>query len=430
MDRLGRAGAATDLTVVLMEGLGVFFRGETYLCVNGRVQDVLRNPFHSFDIRDELSELYLHRFLFRTAKGMISIFLPLFLYDAGFSVFAILVFYAIDLGMALVTSIPNAVIANRIGYRKLSVLSAPLILLFYWSLRSIGPVEGSLYLLAVLGGLAFNMYWMGMNAELSSDSHGSSRGRDTGVFLALNNISSIIPPLIGGSVIAMFGFEALFAVATALIFVSFLPFLFSQDHHAGMDVDIGDIFNRDHLEEYTLFICMGMLNLGKLLIWPLALALIIKESVTIGWAGSLRALGAAVFSIYLGSRVDDSSQDRYMLYGGVLFAATWIVMAMVTTPVQAVLISFLNGLLYLSLNVPVMSGVLEMAEREDVLEYLAFREVGLASGRVLFLLVAMVLLGVLPQARWLTVLFLLLTGATLAAVRLGIGFSDRSLQDL
>lgn len=388
---------------------------------------MFRNPLASFDIHDGLSELYLHRFIFRTAKGMISIFLPLFLYDAGFSILAILLFYTIDLGMALVVSIPNAFVANRIGYRKLSMAAAPLILLYYWVLRSIGPGGGLLYPLAVLAGVAFNMYWIGMNAELSSDSHQGSRGRDTGVFLALNNLSSIVPPLIGGSVIALFGFNTLFIAATALIFLSFMPFLFSRDHHDGMDVDIGDIFNRDHLEEYVLFVFMGVLHLGKLLVWPLALALIISESVTIGWAGSLRALGAAVFSVYLGSKVDESSEKAYMLYGGALFAVTWLVMGTITGPVQALAISFLNGLLYLSLNVPVMSSVVEAADREDILEYFAFREIGLASGRVLFLLVAMALFGVLGQSDWLVVLFSMLFGASLGAVRLGIWFSDRSL---
>lgn len=387
---------------------------------------MLGTALRSFDIHDELSELYLHRFLFRSGKGMIAIFLPLFLYQTGFSLVQVLLFYAVDLGMALLVSIPNATLASRIGYRKLSLLSAPLVLAFYWLLRGIVPGSGLFYPLAVLGGLAFNMYWMGMNAELSSDSHGSSRGRETGIFISLNNLSSIIPPLIGGSVIAVLGFPALFTVATATMLISFLPFLFSHDHHAGMEMDIGDIFNRDHLAEYLLFVNNGILHLGKLVFWPLFLAVVIESSLTIGGAGSLRALGSALFSVYMGSKVDAGDQYRYMLYGGLLFAGTWLVMAMVATPVQAFIISFLNGLLYLSLKIPVMSGVIDAAEREDVLEYLAFREIGLASGRVAALLAAVLVFGLVSQAVWFGIIFGILTVAALAVIRLGIRFSRRS----
>lgn len=337
---------------------------------------------HRIDLTEEVQEIYLHRFLFRLALAAISIFLPLFIHDLSGSVFPVFWFYAIFYGTFILFVLPAALLATRIGYKKTSMLASPVIIGFYLLLRSLETMSGQVYLAAFLGGAGLVTYWIGMNAEMATGSHSDHRGQETGVFFSMPELAAVIAPLLGGGLITLYGFELLFLAVILLVVASFVPFLFSDDHYDGMDANLSAVFNRDHALDFATFVFNGMQSIGRRVVWPLYLAVIVTGALNIGGAGSAMALGGAVFSLLLGSFVDHHSKARIMVAGGLVTAATWVGMAFVTTPLQAVLISFVNGVIVLLPRLTLYSGVLDVAEHEDIVEYFAMREVGLCTGRI------------------------------------------------
>lgn len=348
------------------------------------------------DIRVEMQQVYLHSFLFKLAINLVAIFLPLYILEMGYGAPTVFIFFAIYYGIYLFFSFPGAWFATKLGYKRTSLLASPFILGFYLLLRSDPGIPG-LYLTALLGGLSFNLYWMGMNPEIAESSHGEEREKQTGFFFSMPTLASMISPVIGGLILASYSFDALFLVAACLIGLSFMPFLFSREHREGMDVNPRTFFSVEYFNDFMTYTFKGAQSMVKKVLWPLYLALVIGGSVNIGSAGSLLALGSAIASIGLGEYTDDSNRGQVILSGVAATSFTFILMSFVTSAVTAAIVSFINGIGRTAISLPIYSRAMDRAEEKDYVEYFAFREIGLSTGRTFSLLAFLLIFMYLPN---------------------------------
>ncbi len=364
------------------------------------------------DLGKEIQEVYLHSFLFKLAVKLVGIFLPLYILERGFSVETVFLFFLAYSGTYVVGSLPNAEIASKIGYKHTSLLASPMILVFYLLLRSV-ETQPSLILVAILGGLGFNMYWTGMNPEVARSSHSEKREEETGFFFSMPALSSVISPVVGGLILAVSGFNVLFAVAALLIAASFIPFLFSREHHSGMNISPLEFAREEmDLNDFLTFLFKGGPSQGKKVLWPLYLALVIKGSISIGGAGGFMAFGGVVTSIFIGKITNDGNRKKVILAGTSIASASYILMSFITEPVTAFAVSMLNGLSFTAISIPVYSKAMEHSEKEDIIEYFAFREIALSVGRIATLLT---LLAVFKLTRFKFILGFLFIAATVVA---------------
>lgn len=351
------------------------------------------------DLGKEIQEVYLHSFLFKLAIKTVSIFLPLYILELGYGINNVFIFFAVYYGSYIVTSWPNAEIVSRIGYKHTSLLSSPFILIFYLLLRS-EPGTMMLYATAFLGGTAFNLYWMGMNPEIATSSHSEKREKETGFFFSMPSLASIISPFAGGLVLAAFGFPGLFLLAAALIAASFTPFLFSDEHSEGLDLDLSEFLRDAEMVDFLTFTLKGVNSIGKKVLWPLYLALVIESSLSIGGAGSLLSVGSAITSIFLGKITNEDNRSRVIWTGAALTGVSYLLMSSVMSTLPALAVSFMNGLAYNAVNIPVYSRAQDHAEQEDVIEYFALREVALSVGRCGALGAVAAIFYLLPEIRF------------------------------
>ncbi|MFB6216074.1 MAG: MFS transporter, partial [Candidatus Aenigmatarchaeota archaeon] len=321
-------------------------------------------------------------FLFKLAVGLVAIFLPLYILGLGYSPYQVFIFFLVYYSVFVLLSFPNGAIASRIGYKHMSILSSPFILAFYLILRMNPSITG-LYVTAVLGGLGFNIYWAGMNPEIAESTHSQNRERETGYFFSMPTLATMISPVLGGLVLAVYSFHTLFLFAAVFIGTSFVPFIFSKEHHEGMDLDPLSFFRRDHINDFLTYLGKGVNSIGKKVLWPLYLAVVIQSSVSIGGAGSLLALGSAAASIFLGRITDKDNRNSVLLSGAVVTGLTYLLMIQVTSAEPALIVSFLNGLGRTAMSLPIYSRAMDKAEKEDLVEYFAFRETALSMGRVI-----------------------------------------------
>lgn len=380
---------------------------------------------HRIDLQQEIQEIYLHRFLFKLALGTITIFLPLYLYELGLGIAAIVSFFAVFYGTFIVASWPVARIVSHIGYKHTAFLSSPLILAYYVLLRALETPSVHVYGLAVIGGVGFTTYWIGMNSELARSSHDDHREKETGYFFSIPFIASIISPFIGGLVLSVYSFDVLFLLTAALVAVSYTPFLLSSEHYSGMELDTREIFSKSHMKDFFVFYFRGANGLASKVLWPLYLAVVITGSITIGGAGSIMALGSALVNIFLGQYVTKENRGHVMLIGASILAVLWVTMAFITTPFQAFIVSFASGIFYYVVMLPLFTEVIGNAEQEDILEYFAFREIGINAGRLSVLALFALFFTYLPIEQ------AFLYGFSITAVSaLGIGLLGRHLDEV
>lgn len=336
----------------------------------------------------ELHNVYLHRFLFRLAMQSVAMFLPLYIYELEQSVTQVLVFFVVYLGVFLF-SFQTGSIVTKLGFKHTSLIASPLLLGFYLWLRYLDSFGIEALLAAFIGGLGFNMYWMGMNPEMARTSNKDKRDAEAAIFYSLPEAAAAIAPFAGGVILAVTGFPVLFLVAALTMFCSFLPLLRSEEYYEGLDDDVRSFMEPRLLKDSIMFIFQGLQYNARLVFWPLALAVVIGGSLNIGGAGSLMAVGSMLASLTIGKILNDERRPWIMAGGAVGLIISWIGMAIVTTPVTAFIVSFTAGSMIFAIDIPVYSLALDRAEDTDIIAYLALREVSLAAGRLIGLAIVL-----------------------------------------
>lgn len=369
------------------------------------------------DLTQEIQEVYVHSFLFKLAESLVAIFIPFYIIQNGFSPLAVFGFYAIYYLTHMAGAIPFGVLATKIGYKHTSLLSSIFILAFYMTIRS-AETSPVLYFSAFLGGLGLTIYWMGMNPEVAKSSDEGKEEEETGLFFSMPSIASIIAPFTGGLVLAYFGSGFLFLTAAFLMFLSFTPFLLTSEHKDGIEMDLKDLFTKDMVYDISAYFFEGVHSVGRKILWPLYLAVIIGGSVNIGTAGTVLALGSAFTSVFIGKITTPNNKSRIIMIGAIISAITMVLMSQVTSNLAAFIISGVHGLTYTAVSLPIYSSAIRRAEGKDIMEYFTTRELALALGRLTTIGLAVMVFKAFPE-NFYTIAFALVALGTVCTGYLG-----------
>lgn len=334
------------------------------------------------NLREEVNEVFLHTFVKGLGLSLISIFIPLYLIQsAGFTILQVGMFYFFYYITDLLVTIPCYHVSSKIGYKKVALLSAPFLVAYYFLLKSFStPLP--LYMATVIGATGKSLYWAGMNPETAMSTHEDKRDSEVGIFYSMPTLASIISPLMGGVIVAAFSYNMLFILTGVLLGSSFIPLFFSKEHSKGLETDLTDFFSWNYIEDFLTYFFNGAESIGKRLLWPLFLVLIIEGAVDIGVAGSLKSLGAAFTSIAIGRITDDDNRPRVIASGVLISVLMFFALYSVTDPLTATVLSFVFGLGRTAVTMSAFEKALENAEKEDYLEYFAFRGTALNLGRL------------------------------------------------
>ena len=361
-------------------------------------------------LNSELHQLFTHRFLFKLAESLVKLFIPLYMLESGLPLYSVLVFYLIYYAMHLGFAYPMGMVASRLGYRRTALLASPLVLAFYMALRT-ASTQMQFYAAGVLGGLGFVTYWMGMNPELAHDST-ENRETETGIFFSLPAAASLIGPLAGGLLITGKGFAQTFLVATLVVFLSYLPFSLNWSNgRKGLE----KFEPGEYLEDFAAFVLKGSFLAGFRVFWPLLLATFLA-SIDIGLVGTATSLGTIAAGTLIGGKMGSGNKKLFSKASGFLMALCMGLAPLIPGGLVAVAAGFFLGLGYTGFDTALFSTALKRGEDAKI-QYMAFREVGLGTGRVLTLIAGLAVAGFFPIEAFFPVLGVAGLAAVFAAER-------------
>ena len=96
-------------------------------------------------------------------KLMIEVFIPLLLFNIGFNLKEILVFYLIEFITIFLFNIPATYIGQKISFKKLMIISSILFSLTYLYINYMTNNIIKLVILSVLNVLNLSTYWIGIH---------------------------------------------------------------------------------------------------------------------------------------------------------------------------------------------------------------------------------------------------------------------------
>tara|TARA_Y100000310_G_scaffold343359_1_gene450595 strand:+ start:2825 stop:3952 length:1128 start_codon:yes stop_codon:yes gene_type:complete len=346
------------------------------------------NIFAHF-LKDKLREIYLNVSLQAFALALVSVFVPIYLLDLGYSLNEVLWFILVKWLVFGLASPLSAIVSSKIGFKHVMLFRLPLDIAALLLLGFIGDIGISIYLIAFLIGLSFSLYVIPMASLFARYSHKLHRGMEVGKLVTFPHLAAVFSPLIGGWIASYFGFSILFIVASLILFLSVVPLFFSREMkpHVTFSFRKMEHFLKEDLGLVLGFMAGSIRQITLAVIVPLFVYLALGNIKEVGYVATLLLVGTAAFNLFIGKISDKYGNRLLFRVGGLLSFVVFLFFLFVNSLYDFMIISFFGGMAFALLQIPFEKKVYNEAAKHNVTEFLVYKELMLTFFRTIYLLV-------------------------------------------
>ena len=329
--------------------------------------------------------LYLNQFIRGIAFSFVGIFIPIYLFTLGHTFNTVLIYFLV---FHLVTFIFTPValsLSRKFGYKVIVICSASFIILFFISLRLLEQISIPIPLIAILGGAENAFYFIPLHAFFTRLSENQKRGKQFSNYASIGQLAGLVGPLIGGIIAAFFGFAPLFYITIFFIILSIFPLFKLDNVKPATKLTFSGIWHLTKTNKRFFFATIADNIKGNVegLIWPIFIYFTLKNLISVGWVSSLVTGGAILFTLFIGRFHDKKSKYFFLKLGGLLYAILWLIRIYTTAPFYLYLLSILAGFFVLMIDISFNAIFYDKAaEKKDLDEFIIFREIPIAIGRI------------------------------------------------
>ncbi len=361
---------------------------------------------HKFDVRHlgALPQLAISRLLGFSATQIIGIFFPVFLYE----------FFGLDLQWTLLWFAANYLfrIPFFIWGAKIFSRTGLVASMFIGTISWIA-IYGTAYLLDVapdfhpwtfLGLLiAFSaitnaFYWAPFHVDFAKFSSKKHRGKQVGIFYALQRLVGVGAPIAGGFMIATYSYGAAFAVGIGLVLLSLIPLSFLPRTNVQYEYGFLETFKKMFQKRYR-YLTLSMMAYGAdsavgYIAWPIFLFIVFDGAyLNIGIFASLLVVVNILLQLIVGKQIDHHHKRKMIKVGVDLYALGWFFKALVDSVVGVFAVSTFHTFGSILMRTPVDVMIYEKAADSGhyIDEFTVIREMALTFGRVIIVALLAVL---------------------------------------
>ena len=350
-------------------------------------------PGLHYTLNRELTELYASIALRKFTLGLVSIFVPIYIFLYFSEDITKTLFYFGSLRMMYGLLAPfGGKLITKFGVKHCMLFSTPFLFLYYLGLWQIEALGGLLFLLIPILAIHDLFYWPAFHIDFARFSEEKSRSKQLSYRHTAIALSSAASPLIGGIVLTSFGYPILFTIVIVMLFVSVFPLFLSSEVHERYTDSFGEayreIFQKKYRNKSIAFFGEGIEIILHIIIWPIFLFTLAISYSSIGLISSVALFAGVIFVLYLGRLIDKIGHARLLPVGAVLNAFTWPIKMFVATPFDAFVVNTLHQFTRLTALMPLATLFYDWTAREDINRdrFVILREVtvNIAMGVILF----------------------------------------------
>lgn len=343
-------------------------------------------------LNKELSELYLSVAIRTFALSLISIFVPIYMLNLGYSLVDVLGFYIIYYIFHGTFSFFAAKLSLKIGFKHSMILTVPFLILFYILLYTITTYNWPLALLALVGAINNAIFWIAFHVDFVKSSVKRKRGEELSIFRVITYILNIFGPLLGAVVISFMNFHYLFVLVSILLVFSLVPLFFSKDIRVSKKISFKKIFRVQSWKNSVVFFGNGIETATGGVIWPVFIFLIVGGYLSLGIIASVATFFSLISVLAVGRLCDKFKRRSILKVGSVTQSAAWFFKLFVTTGPEIILVNTFSGIVNSLKDLPLNIMLYDKADKRNVVEFIVFREIVIALGRIaLFSIIAVLL---------------------------------------
>lgn len=357
-----------------------------------------------------MHSLYLALGILHFGEGLISIFVPLYFWNLGFSLTKILFFYLLGSLYFLLLVGPALPLMRRLSDKMMMFVSTPFIVIYFLGLGFINDFHFLFYILPLsisFAGLFFNV---GYHIDFAGSADDRYVGREVGFRFMIASLMKFSAPFLGGVLITIFGFKTTFIAAALLICSAIVPLMFFPARRISSRITLRSV--KDYLLHKKLipFTFSGMgyaveFEISQIL-WPIFIFITIGSLEKFGAVISAGLFVGAVATFLTGFLSDIGRRRKVLSFMTVFYSFIWGARTIITNVIFIVGNHVIGTIAYSSLMVAWSSQYYKIARAiRDPSSFILSREVLYHLTRTFFLPLAMLLSLVVPVGSFFVLLF-------------------------
>ncbi len=348
--------------------------------------------FFHFLKNKELKELYMSIAVRAFAFSLAGIFVPIYLYQLGYSFTMIFLFYGV---LGLVTAISSLVsvkVFSKFGLKHCMLISLPFLIIFFSFLYTLKTFNWHPVILSITYGIQAAFFWVPYHIDFAKSSDKKQRGMQVGFSKVIVSIFAAMGPLIGGLILTFLGFNILFIIVVVFLSCSIIPLFMTKEIHQPFDFSLKEFFQGQKLKEVLAFIGHGAEMRIGWVVWPLFIFLFIlgEKYITLGIISSLALFSGMIFTFIAGKLSDTQKRRNILRTGAIGNTIIWVVKSFIVTPVQVIITDIFYGASQAMMHVSFDAMTYDKAKKRNMIGMILQREFYLHLGAFLIFMLLII----------------------------------------
>lgn len=313
--------------------------------------------------------------LLALARGLVSVFVPIYLWQMGYRLKEIAIFFIFERIARMTISPVAGWFAYRFGPQRVLAASYPLQVMFYIVIGNFRTFHLNYIIPALVLGVAMGVYWVGYHIDLSLSRGKHDHGRDLGTVQAIARASAILAPAISGFVVTRYGFTTVFWIATFAALAGSTLVWRQPEPWREQRLKYREVL-RPSVIMHSLDLALGSLQSAFVVWgWPLYVYLLVGSYQEVGLAATIAAVGP-VASLWAISRLA-TRQNRHVVFrfGQITSTLVHVARTAVSTLTGAIGLSIVDGLVSPAMDIPMQATFYHRLKQLPRVEYVVVEEV-------------------------------------------------------
>lgn len=324
-------------------------------------------------------------FLQNLAAGMVGIFEPVYLYQLGFSLREIALFYLAVYVVYLVLIPLGSKIARRLGFVHAVAYALPVLMAYFILLAIIPVAPWAFYVAPLVFAIAKTVYWPGYHADLAFYSDQGQRGQVVGITLIATGLGVVIGPMIGGAIAEAIPFSLLFIFASIIMGLAVIPLFQHKEQFTPSKISYVEPWRalREAAMRPIYFSMGGFIEEAiALAFWPIFFLTIGGSLFNIGVLMSIASIFVLTYGYFIGRKADASDFESVTQPHAIILALSWLLRIFWPTPVGAVIGLTASGIGKEGSIIPVYAGVYSVASKNHTVARVTAVEMALIIAKI------------------------------------------------
>lgn len=322
--------------------------------------------------RRELKEFYWFSALFSFATALVTIFEPVFFYQAGFSLAQIAIYFGLHYVTYLILLPLGGKFASRFGLERSLAFSLPLFMAYFLVLAAVGTTPGLFWMAWLVLAIFKIFYWPAYYGEYSRFGDKLNRGTEVSFGYVLNLGVGVLGPLAGGFVAAWYGFSALFILVAGVGLLAAIPLLRTREKYHVRAFAYASpwriITSRQHRR--MVVATFGWVeDFVNLVFWPVFAFIVLGAADVLGIVASVSILVMFLLAFFIGEWSDRVTPRQVLKRSGPALSLSYLLRLFATSMPRIFGVHALALSADAAVKIPFMGKIYDESRRHGVLEY-------------------------------------------------------------